>query len=77
MLSDMARTPRADLNFTMKLAFRNALKLCRGIRRQVTDVEEDIAAKEIVAWLERSGYKFVHAPRDIYHGKDWKPVEIE
>ncbi len=44
------------------MALRKALKLIRGLRRQVTDIDESIMAKKIIDELDTSGWEITQKP---------------
>ncbi len=48
--------------FILKMALRKALKLIRGLRRQVTDIDESIMTKKIIDELDNSGWETTQKP---------------
>jgi hypothetical protein len=46
-----------DLRFCVKMGLRKGLARIRGLRRALTDDEQDTVAKEIVEHLELSNWK--------------------
>jgi len=48
--------------FLVKTALRKALKLIRGLRKQVSDIDEDIMAKKMLDELDISGWKIRKKP---------------
>lgn len=53
--------------FTISYALKQAFRLARGVRKQVTEQERDLVAKEILAHLELCGMRITrdaeHRPR--------------
>jgi hypothetical protein len=49
-------------HFILKMALRKALKLVRGLRKQVNDIDQDVMTTAIIADLELSGHKIVQEP---------------
>ena len=50
-------TTAQDLRFCVKMGLRKGLARIRGLRRALTDDEQDTVAKEIVEHLELSNWK--------------------
>jgi len=48
--------------FLVKTALPKALKLIRGLRKQVSDIDEDIMAKKMLDELDISGWKIRKKP---------------
>ncbi len=48
--------------FILKMALRKALRLIRGPRRQITDIDESIMTKKIIDELEVSGLEITWKP---------------
>ena len=49
--------PREDpFRFVIKMALRNALKLVRGLRKQISDAEEDVMAAKLIEEIKLSNY---------------------
>ena len=47
------------LRFVLKMALRNALKLVRGLRKQIGDREEDLIVLALIREIELSAYTVV------------------
>lgn len=45
------------LKFGLKMALRKALKLIRGLRKQINDLDENVMVRKILEDLEISGWK--------------------
>jgi hypothetical protein len=50
-------TTAQDLRFSVKMGLRKGLARIRGLRRALTDDEQETVAKEIVDHLELSNWK--------------------
>jgi hypothetical protein len=59
---------RETLQFTIKLGLRKGLGLIRGMRRSLTDDEQDRVAEAIVKHLELSNLKIEEGPPQPGHG---------
>jgi hypothetical protein len=48
---------RSELHFVIKMALRNALKLVRRLRKQVSDIDEDMMATKLIeeTWHSAGG----------------------
>lgn len=51
--------PDPGLLSVFKMALRNALKLVRGLRKEVGEIDEDVMARKLIEELGRSGYRLV------------------
>jgi len=51
-----------NLRFSVKLGLRKGLKLIRGMRRAITDEDQDKIALAIVEDLERNNWKIEQGP---------------
>jgi hypothetical protein len=55
--------PQEDsIRFLLKMALRKALKLIRRLRKQVSDIDEDIMAKKMLDELDISGWEIRKKP---------------
>jgi hypothetical protein len=52
----------ADFHFVIKMALRSALKLVRGLRKQIGEREEDVMAADLLREIELSNYEIVRRP---------------
>jgi hypothetical protein len=59
---------RETLQFTVKLGLRKGLRLIRGMRRALTDEEQERVAHAIVEHLELSNWKIDQGPALEGHG---------
>jgi hypothetical protein len=57
-----------DLRLTVLMGLRRGLKLCRGMRRALTEDEQNKVAAVIVEDLERSNWKIEQGPMPEGHG---------
>jgi hypothetical protein len=57
-----------SLQFTVKLGLRKGLALLRGMRRALTEDEQDRVASAIVEHLELSNRKIEESPLQPGHG---------
>jgi hypothetical protein len=48
--------------FILKMALGKALKLIRGLRRQIADIDESTMSKKIIDELDISGWEFTQKP---------------
>jgi hypothetical protein len=63
----MAPPDDAALRFVLKIALHNALKLVRGLRKQISDIEEDVLVAKLIEELRMSSYKIVKKPGTTGH----------
>ena len=61
---------RETLQFTIKLGLRKGLALIRGMRRSLTDDEQDRVADTIVKHLELSNWKIEEGSPQPGHGSN-------
>jgi hypothetical protein len=47
------------LRFVIKMALRNALKLVRGLRKQISDIDEDVMTAKLINEINLSNYEIV------------------
>ena len=59
---------RETLQFTVKLGLRKGLRLIRGMRRALTDDEQEKIARAIVDDLERNNWRVEQGPPVKGHG---------
>jgi hypothetical protein len=57
------------------MALRKALKLVRGLRKQVTDLDQEIMAKKMVDELDISGWEIRKRPDASAAGFTFEPPE--
>jgi hypothetical protein len=62
-------TKADDLRLTLVMGLRRGLKLCRGMRRSLTEDEQHKIAGAIVENLERSNWKFEQGPMPEGHSR--------
>ena len=43
----------------IKMALRNALKLVRGLRKQISDIDEDVMTAKLIKEINLSNYEIV------------------
>jgi hypothetical protein len=55
----MRRSDDQSLRFVIKMALRNALKLIRGLRKQISDSDEDVMTIKLIKEIEMSNYEIV------------------
>jgi hypothetical protein len=51
------------LRFVLKMALRNALKMVKGLRKQISDVDEDVMVLKLIEELKASGYEIAKEQR--------------
>jgi hypothetical protein len=51
------RSDDGTLRFVIKMALRNALKLVRGLRKQINDSDEDVMTIKFIEEIEMSNYQ--------------------
>ena len=66
-------TTAQDLRFCVKMGLRNGLARIRGMRRSLTEDEQNTVAKEIVEYLELSNWKIEQGPPLGGHGANFIP----
>jgi hypothetical protein len=66
-------TTAQDLRFCVKMGLRKGLTRIRGLRRALTDDEQDTVAKEIVEHLELSNWKIEQGEPLGGHGSNFMP----
>ena len=58
-----------DLRLSVVMGLRRGLKLCRGMRRALTEDEQNKVAAVIVEDLERSNWKIERGPMPEGHSR--------
>jgi hypothetical protein len=58
----MPKSDDAPLRFVIKMALRNALRLVRGLRKQISDADEDVMTIKFIQEIEMSNYQIVKKP---------------
>ena len=48
-----------DLHFVIQMALRDALKLVRGLRKQISEAEESVMAGKLLDAIALSSYRIV------------------
>jgi hypothetical protein len=67
--------PQEDsIRFLLKMALRKALKLIRSLRKQVSDIDEDIMANKMLDELDISGWEIRKKPSG-HAGFTFEPPE--
>jgi hypothetical protein len=61
-MSEMAQPERDGLQFVVEMALRSALKLVRGLRKQIGEREEAVMAAALIREINRSNYQIVRRP---------------
>lgn len=56
----MTSTPEWALRFELIMGLRKGIKTCRGLRRQLTEIDEWLIAEKIVEQFRLSGYRIEH-----------------
>jgi hypothetical protein len=51
-----------DHSFVLKMALRKALRMTKGLRRQISDAEDDIIVLKLLEELDVAGYEIVKKP---------------
>jgi hypothetical protein len=46
----------------IKMALRNALRLVRGLRKQISDLDEDVMTIKLIQEIEMSNYQITKKP---------------
>ena len=59
---DMPPPDDAALRFVLKMALRKSLKLVKGLRKQISDIEEDVIVGKLLDELRMSSYEIVRKP---------------
>ncbi|CAN5139451.1 hypothetical protein BH10PSE9_BH10PSE9_02510 [soil metagenome] len=68
----MERNERnSNLVLAIVMGLRKALKLCHGMRRQLTEEEQFKVGREIADQLALSNYKIEQGPPGLPHGAGW------
>ena len=72
----MSWTSRDELRLTIKIGLRKGLALVRGMRRAMTDVEQDRVADAIADHLKLANYSVEPGPPLTGHGQnfDFRPA---
>jgi hypothetical protein len=55
------------LRFVLKMALRNSPKLVKGLRKQISDIEEDVMVGKLLEELRMSSYEIVTKPGTTGH----------
>jgi len=58
----MTYTERDSLRLSVVMGLRKGLSLCRGMRRSLTEDQQNTVVIEIIKQLELSNYKIVQGP---------------
>ena len=66
----MPQLDDAALRFVLKMAIRNALKMVKGLRKQISDIEEDVIVAKLIEELRMSSYEVVKKPGGTGHTFD-------
>jgi hypothetical protein len=66
-------TTADSLRLCVKMGLRKGLALIRGMRRSLTDEEQDRVVGEIVSHLELSNWKIEQGPVTRGHGSNLMP----
>jgi hypothetical protein len=56
--------------FVLKMALRNALKLVKGFRKQIGDLDEDVIVAKLIEELRMSAFEIVKKPGTTGHAVD-------
>ncbi len=67
----MAWSPQDDLRLTIKIGLRKGLKLVHGMRRALSDPEQDRVATAIAEHLKLANYKVEPGPPLTGHGQNY------
>lgn len=59
--------PDPGLHFVVQMALRNALKLVRGLRKQISEAEESVMAGKLLDEFALSSYRIVKEPGGAGH----------
>jgi hypothetical protein len=57
-----------ELRLTVVMGLRRGLKLCRGMRRSLTEEQQQVVAGAIVEHLEKSNWRIEQGPALEGHG---------
>lgn len=71
----MSRPPEETLHFIVQMALRRALKLVRGLRKQITDLDERIMTTKLIRELHVSGWEIRKRPDAPSAGFTFEPPE--
>jgi hypothetical protein len=55
------------LRFVIKMALRNALRLVPGLRKRISDRDEDVTASKFIDEIEQSNYEIVKRSGAVGH----------
>jgi hypothetical protein len=66
----MPQPDDAALRFVLKMALRNALRMVKGLRKQISDMEEDVMVGKLIEELRMSSYEVVKKVGDTGHTFD-------
>jgi hypothetical protein len=61
-MSEMPQPEQEGLQFVVEMALRRALKLVRGLRKQIDEREESIMAAALIREINLSNYQIVRRP---------------
>jgi hypothetical protein len=73
----MGWTETDSLVLSIVMGLRNGLRLCHGMRRQLTEEEQFKVGRQILEQLKLSNYRIENGPPVAAHGGgfDMKPVD--
>jgi hypothetical protein len=58
----MPKTYDEPLRFVVKMALRNAFRVIAGLRRQISDLDQDVMTNKLIQEIELSNYEIVKKP---------------
>jgi hypothetical protein len=54
--------PDPPVQFVLKMALRNALKMVRGLRKEIGDLDEDVMVRKLLSEIALTNYELVRRP---------------
>lgn len=67
----MPRDPLGELDLAIVMGLRDGLRLCHGMRRQLTEAEQFKIAAKIIEHLAGADYIVTRGPPMEAHGTGW------
>jgi hypothetical protein len=68
----MPWTEDDSIVLSIVMGLRHGLRLCHGMRRQLTEDEQHKVARAILEQMRLSNYRIEHGPSLTGHGAGWR-----
>jgi hypothetical protein len=61
-MKEMRKSDNEPLRFVIKMALRNAFRVIAGLRKQISDMDEDVITIKFLQEIEMSNYEITKKP---------------